>query len=560
MVSLPRHGFARTLVSRWVVVLPHHPFITERIAARGGHIAAVVSGLLLAAIVVTLARSGSAARPLSACPRRLLLGAAAGGAVVAAAVVVPAWALLSGRASHPFDMEAQVVWTRLLATRPLGDLYYASQATPIARPWGGVPYHEAVFPYGIAMAYWFRAIAAATQVVPIGWEVDWPWVEWAIKAANGLAAMGCGALAAALVLVISKRRGAAPLVCAAIVAASPAAIADGALWGETEHVVLLPLLGSVLMFATGHTGVAWSMLAVAAMSKQTVAPAAALLAALYVANSPPAVTLRGVAIGLATALALVLPFCLQGYPPSLAWQPIWSVATQHGGTGIERAFQTVALDLPNLWSLVVPLAAGARGLGRLSFPDYTPLMGGITAHDAGIVLTAAFVVAVAIGTLISPRRSDPSLWLAAAAAVWAGGLFLMTGSLARYLLLPATAAVTVALGRRSLVVGAAVILLAGAATVTITGSLLTALARVPGAHMVSLPGGGSMAATYRSDVFVTAVAVALGIGSALLVAHVMGPLAIHRLTAPVSRCCKPPLPFDRFGKAVRRLYYGDDAR
>jgi hypothetical protein len=67
-------------------------------------------------------------------------------------------AYLFGLGSHPFDMTSQKIWAYLTTRYGITDLYYAAQVSSLADVWNGMPFHEAVFPYGPGMAYYFGAI------------------------------------------------------------------------------------------------------------------------------------------------------------------------------------------------------------------------------------------------------------------------------------------------------------------------------------------------------------------------------------------------------------------
>jgi hypothetical protein len=165
---------------------------------------------------------------------------------------------------------------------------------------------------------------------------------------------------------------------------------------------------------------AWAALAVTALTKQTVLPAVLLLALLYTWKRPLSLTLEGLGIAAAVVLLLALPFTLDGYSPPIAIEPLWSTVALHIGHGIERAFQMVSLDLPNLWALVVRMVARVQGSQRLAYLDFVPLRGPLSAHQIAIALALLLSRLVTLMTL-RHTGGAPHSWLVAAATLLAGG-------------------------------------------------------------------------------------------------------------------------------------------
>lgn len=563
LVSLPRDGVVEMTASNFRIVLPHRSSTTTRTTIRGGYIAAIVSAILAAGLGLSLTRlhrtragarghKKSSGRQPATQVSPSLLKISIAGAIVSLPAVAIAWGFLSWRGSHPFDMSAQAIWSYLLATKPLGDIYHLSQIAPVTAPWNGTPYHEAVFPYGIAMAYWFRTIAAVLTALPGGVDPASTVTAVVIKAGNAIAAVGCGALAAAVVRTLSPGSRISPLAAAALVAASPAAIADGAIWGETEHVVLLPLLFSLLCVLHGRMQPGWAALAVAALTKQTVLPVVLLLAILYMWKQPLAMTLKGVGTAVATVLLLALPMNIHGYPPAIVIQPLWSTTALHAGYGIERAFQMVGLDLPNLWSLVTRAIAGVEGSQRLAYPDFVPLLGPVSAHEAGLAFALILSAAVMLMALSRADR-DRTVWLVAAAALWTGGLFFMTGSLSRYLVFPASLGAIAAASRPSIARAGAATILTGVAAVAIYSSMAVALAHAPHMGPTLAPGNNRLSAAlvafFRSDHGIDALAALLAVATALLLID----LALSRRCQPA---VVPPGAGEERGSPARKLAQG----
>ena len=141
-------------LSHYRLELPHERFLSVRIDdAKALPIAMALLALSLVLHLPLLLRLrhfplggvSDAARSLR---ERWWLAIPAGAAFAAIG-----WMMTLG--SHPFDMASQTTWTYLLVSDGIGDLYYRAQTVPIASVWRGVPYHEAVYPYGVSMSYYF---------------------------------------------------------------------------------------------------------------------------------------------------------------------------------------------------------------------------------------------------------------------------------------------------------------------------------------------------------------------------------------------------------------------
>ncbi|HXG36065.1 MAG TPA: glycosyltransferase 87 family protein, partial [Dehalococcoidia bacterium] len=296
-------------------------------------------------------------------------------------------AFLFSLGSQPFDMGSQQVWAYISAEHGLGDLYYLAQTAPLD-VWRGIPYHEAVFPYNLGMAYYFGLIGKFHSLFFGNDSPNSFSLEVTIKAFNLAFMLADAVLVYAIVRRLKPSASLLPWAAAALLLFNPAFVFDTAVWGETESVALFFLLASLLAGVSDRPTLAWSMLAGAFLTKQTILIAVLIIAVYYLLRFDWRRNLEGISSGVIISLLLSLPFVLSGYPPSVLIDPTLAALWVHGGTGAEKVFQVVSYDAFNLWTLVSGLNDGAEGLRRFQSPDYIPSIGGASYHSVGNVLLA----------------------------------------------------------------------------------------------------------------------------------------------------------------------------
>ncbi|MEX1195975.1 MAG: hypothetical protein WD904_12290 [Dehalococcoidia bacterium] len=359
------------------------------------------------------------------------------GSTAVAAVLVLYVALvtmLSTLGSHPFDMGSQATWSYVAAEYGVTDLYYVSQTATLADVWNGVPYHEAVFPYNAGMSYYFWFIGEAHLLLFGHASPDSTSMQVMIKSGNLAFLLADVALIYAIVRTLKPEASHLPWVISGVVLFNPAVVFDTAVWGETESVVLFPLLASLFVALKDRPGIAWPFLALAFLSKQTVLLPVLAIAIVYLFRFDFRRNLEGVSVAMMVVLVVILPFALNGYPPSIAIDPTLAAVWVHGGSGAEKAFQVVSYDSFNVWTLVTFLADGATGLARFQEPDYAPRLGSLSYHAIGLLALASSLIALAFVALVrraSFRSSEHAVFLVVA-VVFALELFLPTQTLSRY--------------------------------------------------------------------------------------------------------------------------------
>jgi hypothetical protein len=339
--------------------------------------------------------------------------------------------------SHPFDMGSQSAWSYIAASYGVTDLYYISQTTTLADVWNGVPYHEAVFPYNAGMSYYFWLIGKTHVLIFGNASPDSTSMQLTIKTFNLAFLLADAALIYAIVRHLKPESSRLPWIVAGVVIFNPAVMFDTAIWGETESVVLFPLLASLLAALKDRPGIAWPFLALAFLSKQTVLLPVLAIAVFYLMRFDLRRNIAGFSNAMVVVLLVILPFTLNGYPPSIAIDPTLAGVWAHGGSGAERAFQMVSYDSFNIWTLATFVLDGAEGLARFQTPDYKEIVGSLSYQQLGLISLAVSLVALAIVAFSRWRfvpDAESGIFIAIA-MVFALELFLPTQTLSRYYVL-----------------------------------------------------------------------------------------------------------------------------
>ncbi len=440
VLSAPAGGSSAATLTNYRLDIPHQRTFSVR--ANDAKILPLVLALLALSvtlharlIVVGVRRAGAALAhwPTRAPKWTLVVKWAWLGPV--AAVVCSGVVILTTLGSHPFDMTSQKVWTYLVVTDGFGDLYYRAQTVPVAEIWNGMPFHEAVYPYGVGMSYYFYAIGWGYRLLGGSVAPDSMGLEITIKLVGVAVAIADAALLFSLVRGFGRRRYTWLVPLAFLL--NPAILFDVLIWGETEPVALFFLLASVLAAQRSSARGAWALLAVALLGKQTVVIPAVLIGAYYLRLFPLRRTLEAFGTALPVVLALLLPYIVAGYPPSIAVDPILGSFRVFGGDQMEKVFQVVSFDAYTVWPLVTLIWNGQHGVGRLAFPDSAGQLGPLNYHQAGALAFFAVLGCTVIWLMLSRRLTkEPGVIFLVLACAMLAELVLPTRSIARYMIFP----------------------------------------------------------------------------------------------------------------------------
>jgi len=504
-------------LTNYALELPHDRFFTVRTTDK--KIVPLMLALLGLAVVFhanllvhVVARGSTFLRGLAGlrAPASFLTNVRVRRALAAVAIGVPfsaAVVCVMTLGSHPFDMASQTTWTYLIVSSGFEDLYYRAQTVPIAEAWGGIPFHEAVYPYGVGMSYYFLSIGWIHQLFGGDIRPDSQSLEFAIKVANLIAAVVSAALLYAIVRGFASTRLA--VVAALAFLLNPAFLFDLVVWGETESVALVLLLASLFAAQRSSPHLAWALLGLAALGKPTVVLPAIIVGIYYLRLFPLRTTVEGMSIAVPAVCLVALPYVLAGYAPSIVIDPFLAVLQVFGGSETEDAFKVVSYDAYSIWPLITQFAHGEHGIARLAFPDTTTLVGPVTYQLVGLAAFATVTLLVA-GWLLTSRRigRDQSLIFLVLAFVVLAELVLPTRAIARYLVFPIVFALAGTAGRESpRAAWFVVVALTTTSLVGMYGSVATGLDANPSLAPALTPENNAVSAAalsvFRSDIVIT---------------------------------------------------------
>ncbi len=417
------------------------------------------------------------------------------------------FAFLASLGSHPFDMASQKVWTYLLVTDGIGDLYYRAQTVPVAAIWNGMPFHEGVYPYGVTMSYYFLAVGWIHRLLGGDVTPGSQGLEVTIKTANMVVAVAVAGLLLALTRGFGRPRFALIVPLAFLL--NPAVLFDIGVWGETEPVALFFLLASLLAAQRSAARWAWLLLGLAFLGKQTIVLPAFLVGIYYLRIFSFRQIVDGVSVAVPGVIAAILPFLAAGYPPSVAIDPILGVFRVFGGSDMEEVFQVVSFDAYSVWPLVTLLGHGEHGVARLHFPDSSHYLGPLSYHQIGLFVFLVLMAALVVWILASKRvNKEPGLIFLVLAFAMLAELVLPTRAIARYLIFP----LVVALAGSSQAPPRTVWFVIGVLTLTsligMYGSVASGLESAPAVAPRLAPSNNVISDValrlFRSDVVITA--------------------------------------------------------
>ena len=341
---------------------------------------------------------------------------------------------LFGIASPHYDVWSAKVWAYVPTDTGLADLYYRTLLVPASAAWGGIPLHEAGFPYGFTLAYHFAAAGwlfklwpATSGTAPVGAFA----LEALLKALNVVFGFVDGILAYLILRRLVNPQTA--LTSALLLVVNPAVVLVMSLWGSTETVSLFFVLGSILLAEANRPLGAWLMLAAAAYTRPQMLVLAFLLGAVYLRKFEVARNVRAIAWTVLAAFIAIAPFTLS-ISPSMPVDYIARTLLFHFGNGqADLPYLGTSPGYYSVWTLPLLVVSGQHGLGRMWSPSTQQLIGSLTYGQIGAASSVLFLLA--IGLVILARGSisrRPGQYLPFIALGMLGWLMVTPGLISRY--------------------------------------------------------------------------------------------------------------------------------
>jgi ALG6, ALG8 glycosyltransferase family len=261
------------------------------------------------------------------------------------------------------DLHHYRLWARTLAQHGLAEAYWPSHPPVV-----GAERIDSHVDYPPVVPYLLLVVGKAGAVFSLGDAR----LETLIRVPFVLANLALG-----LLLFVDARRWTAPAsatLAATLYLLNPGIIFNTAYWGQSDSVVALFLVASVVALGRGRPEWAWAWFALAALTKPLAYPLAPVLLVATVKTFGWARLARCAAVGAACALVLLLPFAWSGHLRPL----LRSLFVQLD------AMPYASVNAHNLWWLV------ERGTPWLDAQKNT--LGPVTYEGLGIALFCVFLL------------------------------------------------------------------------------------------------------------------------------------------------------------------------
>jgi len=330
---------------------------------------------------------------------------------------------LSSSPAHPLDALTARAWSYIAGRYGPQSVVGYSMLASGAAAYAGQPYAPVTYPYPPLLTYMFWLVGSAVpngQVVP------------AVRILTTVA-VGVGGVVLFLLLrsLNIARRGA--LLAAVAYALNPAILFDSAVWGQTDSIVALFLLMGAAGVLLGSAPLLWLALLLASLTKQTGGLFAVMLVPLGLLRFGVRQMLRALSPAIVVGFLALSPLFLAGLHPAAVYRPIITKMLQFGTVrAMEVVNAVVSQGGFTPWSAVAYLE-GARGVGRMAFPDYVHTRLGPSYFTLSWIVFGLLVLA--LGTLLLRRRrsiNQGSAFLTLA-AFSVGAALLLTRVQPRYL-------------------------------------------------------------------------------------------------------------------------------
>jgi hypothetical protein len=334
-----------------------------------------------------------------------------------------------------FDIYSPKIWSYIAAQYTYLDLYHRPFVIPAAGVQGGIPSHEASFPYGPTKAVYYLAVGWFYRIflsAPGPIVADTFQLEVLLKFLNVVFALG-DALLIYLIVVGFGVKPASARVSVALFALNPALVFVMSIWGSTETISLFFVLLSVYLAQRNLPTWAWIALVFGSFTRPQILVLAFLLGCAYLRTFSTRANVLGISWATVTFFVAMTPLAI-GISPSVPFDYVVHILGFQVGTGQADVFSAISPGYYSVWTLPLMLVNGQHGIYRMWYPRTTHLVGSISYAQASIVAVLVFLVVVAAILLL--RRSSGSMarHLPLVAFGMLGWLMLMDSLISRYFL------------------------------------------------------------------------------------------------------------------------------
>jgi hypothetical protein len=304
--------------------------------------------------------------------------------------------LLFNLGGHPFDILSEKTYAYVAAKYGPSQLYFLPNLVPLAKVWGGGPWHEAAFFYHPLIAYLATVIGWVYKLFYSGsnFTLDSFALEFTIKLFNLLFAFACSILIYLILHKIGVRRGWAT-VAMCLFLFNPAVMFSASIWGQNHVVSVFFLLASIWLVENRHAALSWIGLLACILTRPQMLVPALILAIVFIRKFSAKENLYGISWAIITVSLVLAPFSLSISPslPIDIFKAQWFV--QEGG-GNEKALTTVSLDAYNIWPLITYFTENCRGLLRIYYPSASPFIDNLSYQQTSLFIVIIVTVIIAI--------------------------------------------------------------------------------------------------------------------------------------------------------------------
>jgi Gpi18-like mannosyltransferase len=311
--------------------------------------------------------------------------------------------------SPHFDIFTPKIWSYISATYNFTDLYHWPSVLPAAGVQGGVPKHEAVFPYGPTKVYYYAFIGQLYRHLlsaPGPLVMNTFQLEFLLKFANVLFAL----LDSLLIFLIVRSVGATwsgARLATALFSFNPALIFIMSVWGSTETVSLAFMLGSIWLAEKNRPAWAWIALGLGAFTRPQMLVLGFFIGCAYLRKFPIGANVRSIAWSVVVFFFVFTPLLVAISPSLPVDYVVHIVGFQVGNGQADPGYSAISPGYYSVWTLPLQFVNGQHGIARMWYPKTALLFGSTSYAQASAVLVTAFVLIV--GLLILLRRSRGSI-------------------------------------------------------------------------------------------------------------------------------------------------------